>query len=244
MALAAIAVFSTHERFIFDYQTLMGGIIALVGAVLTVFIVLYQTRKTVDIAQDALNRKSVAARAALPAELTLIAEYAEECVDWLVGALACLQASTQGTLTSTQGTPAIGNLPVFPSKPLLALKECIEFADTDSARYMVNVIAFAQILNSRLKYAHSGLTGSSQHIVKIITRDTIYQRVADSIHLHALIYNMFKYARQHTDSPPSSPNADDAHRSVRLLHADTLFTDIDATIGGMYEGTSYKGITL
>lgn len=117
-------------NFLYNWQTLTSGILAVIVATVTVFVIHWQISEERKRHADALYRKSLSARAQMPGALSAICEFTEQCILWY---------------DRKHPTP-----PVAPAAAIDALKAGIEFADNDTATRIFELVSFYQIHNARL----------------------------------------------------------------------------------------------
>lgn len=158
--------------FAYDWQTLITGALALIAAWWTV----RQIREQIDLQkleisvnerrhEEAQRRKSQRARAFLPDALSGLPEYTSKCFKYVSG--------------------VIKEIPNPPESALSAIKEAIEYVDSDASDRLIELVNFYQIHNSRL--AHFQVDGGP--VVKM--EECLY----DSVKLRWLTNRMFSYAR-------------------------------------------------
>lgn len=112
------------------WQTLVGAIIALVAALLTIAIMRRQIKQDADRHRDAQRRKCMAARAQMPDALSELSIYVRGCASWLVG--------------NSQ------TLPTEPIAGITALKGVIEFVDDSAANRTFQVVSWYQVFRARM----------------------------------------------------------------------------------------------
>lgn len=119
---------------LFDWQTLIAAAVALIAALWTIRVMNKQARDEQARHDDALYRKSLAARAQMPDALSSLSRFTEACVHWFDGG---------------------GTEPDRPDDAINALKNAIEYVDSSAAEPLFELIAFYQVHNSRLFSPHS-----------------------------------------------------------------------------------------
>lgn len=127
------------------------------------------------------RRKSIAARAVMPAALAQICQYAEKCTEKLK------------ELYTADGTARVlaGSFPVpdFPTDSIGILKECVEYAEENDARRIADCIRKLQIHHSRISrlLQRSTLQPLIPHVFD--------NSIVDTIDLHAYCSSLYAYAR-------------------------------------------------
>ena len=123
---------------IYNYQALIAGIIAFIGALLTVLQMQQQEN-------DRTYRNSISSRSSLAIAAVKITEYLHESIDY--------------TYKKRDKTP------VFPQSELNVISEHIKYTDKKSAEEFHRILSFAQIHHSRLsKQDDSRIAKSSYSI--------------------------------------------------------------------------------
>ncbi|OFW89116.1 MAG: hypothetical protein A3J37_05620 [Alphaproteobacteria bacterium RIFCSPHIGHO2_12_FULL_45_9] len=115
-----------------NWQTLLTGVLALLGAWWTVNTMQKQMHEEKTRADDALYRRSLAYRSKMPDALIEISAYTKGCFKYL-----------------HQGAPF---LPEKPLNGITILKEAIEFTDNESALIIYELVSFYQKYNSRIAH--------------------------------------------------------------------------------------------
>ena len=110
-------------EFISDWQTLIAGLIAFVGAFLTVKVMRAQRL-------DHLRRTALSTKSELSPSNAQLYGYLQNCLYWI--------------LEETEG------IPDFPSNNVRLLSKHIEFTETSSGKNLFNLVNFFQVHNARL----------------------------------------------------------------------------------------------
>ena len=167
---------------------------------------------------DRRERRNLAAQTVMPAALSELIEYASTCLKFL----AQFHPHEYGLLTATLNLP----VPAVPSESILALKECIEFADKSVADIVADLLSKIQIQQSRLVV----IAQRVREPEKIITRMNINTYVIDALEVHARVSKLFPYARRDTQAGPMVPTIDDIRQSARLCDVDEAGAGISEQI--------------
>jgi hypothetical protein len=178
-----------------DWQTLIGGFLALIGAQMTVQAVRGQIAQARE--QEAGRRRSnaQAARALLPLALSETVHYAQACMK------ACEQAATSGKT---------------PQPPKLAqtyidqIRDCVRSAEEEPAQRLANLLSWLQIQQTRLRDMSDRNSG----------RYEIAQGVIDAAVLHALAEGLFPYARASEEDWRPNVSAQDIARAYFIAGVD------------------------
>lgn len=209
-----------------DYQALIAGILAVVGAAFTVFFMKAQIEQQDNHADDIRRRKSRAARSVMPLALSAIVEYARNTADVALRLLPYARGTyTRGSASEeSMHNFAVPNLP---QDIIITLKECIEFADDANADRIADLLGDLQVHISRL----------SGHINRLpsVSRDTIERDIIDAAKIYASAGTLFNYARRETDDPPESVSLSEMQTSLRQCGIDvSAFPEIYTTVQRSY----------
>lgn len=132
--------------FIYTWQTLISGVLALTAAMGTIHVMNLQRRDEWVKHNDRIYRSSLSARAKMPDAIDDISLYFKACFEFIKEGLS--------------------DFPKQPEKSINVLKESIQFLDNNSAEMIYELIVFYQIYNARLK-SHSESRGT-------VDKDDIY----------------------------------------------------------------------
>ncbi len=114
---------------VYDWQTLIGAFFATAAAIATVSVMHFQTQQARKNNADAIQRKSLAARARMPDALRDMTKFCE------VGAARILRKDRE--------------LPEEPLRALEDLKIAIEFIDIEKAEQLFDLLSHYQVYTSR-----------------------------------------------------------------------------------------------
>jgi len=120
---------SLFYEFLKEWQTLIGSILALIAAFVTIRVMGRQIRIDENRHKDLLARRKMAARAQMPDALSGIVVYVRECCKYLL-----------------EG----GDIPSPPIASLNSLKEVIEFIDDKESEKTFTLVSWYQVQNARL----------------------------------------------------------------------------------------------
>lgn len=162
-------------KILYDWQTLIGAILALIVAVVTIVVMNGQRRDEIERHKqeterqhDADRRKKMAVRAAMPDALSSLSQYARECGERLTGRADAL--------------------PDPPVQAMSTLQAAVEFIDDDAAKRTFELVSWYQVVSSRLA---SGVPR---------TRNASYgEAIYDLALMQAYVNSLFEYARNETD---------------------------------------------
>jgi hypothetical protein len=177
---------------IYNYQTLIAGILAVGGAIGTVLMINKQIRQSNKQEQKRRSHQNFAARAMMPAALSALSDYSEKCIKFLLLLLPI--APDEHAVT----TPISDDIPLIPSDELFTLKQCMEFGDEPITVIIADLIRKLQIQHSRLRDMKSKPNNSF-----IILDANIIDYILDALEIYARCAKLFTYARRERDSAPS-----------------------------------------
>ena len=125
--------YSWCEFYLFakDWQTLIGALIALCAAYLTIRQMRRQAEDDTQRHENLFNRKKMASRARIPDALSGICQYAEETGRFLTG--------------------QINDMPEAPIPSIETLKQVIEHIDDDAAERSFELMSWYQVQRARLQ---------------------------------------------------------------------------------------------
>jgi hypothetical protein len=198
LGLAALLPLLDHyDDFLNYYQTLLGSILALGGALLTVWIISAQIKQSHEVDERRRLVSLRAARAMLPFALTQITEYASESIEKIIGLLPD-DDEENGTIKIP---PTAILAPALPKEALPILRECIESAEAEPARRMAELVETLQVQNSRFHGLLDKLAGKGMYGLATSAADAydVRRRIIDSLELYAMTDQIYDYARNRSD---------------------------------------------
>ena len=192
---------SAIRDFLHAWQTLTAGLLALLGAVLTVWIMnkKFSYQKATD--EKRFGRRFRAALATLPADLATVMAYTQECME-ITKSVLSLHRHNGETLHIT-----IPLLPERVTNNLQALIEALE--DEGNTDALVQLLRSYQVQRSRLNRT---LKGPNAHSM---TPSSMRETLMDSIRLYLRAEGMFDFARENKESIPEfNPTRNDVKRAI------------------------------
>lgn len=188
--------------FLNKWQTLIGGILALIGAVITVWVLNRQSH-------EATQRKSRALRAMLPNQLATIHNYSIETIRWLKNV-----REKSSLLESGQyGNQSI-SVPTSPRPDAAAitfLQDCVEHFDRGPSRFVAVLLSKVQVHQSRVTDLFDYLVNHPLYETKLVgLAKNIDEFIASAVDLDANAKQLYPYARFETESTPLAPDANAA----------------------------------
>jgi hypothetical protein len=140
---------AAQHGWIYDWQTLIAGVLALLAAVATALVIYRQVRVAEEQENRRRNRRLSAARATLPLTLATIMDYTQASAH----ALLSSYPTSPGLLGAS--TPLPAHSP-FPAEAIGALERMIEATDDEAvSERLIGMITEAQVIDSRRRRAHA-----------------------------------------------------------------------------------------
>jgi hypothetical protein len=175
---------------IYYWQPLIAGLIALLGAILTVASIENQISKQQQQEDNRRVRRHYAARAGMPVALSELLRYTENTFT-VLKAIADI-SRTNGRIQADESWIA-PEPPGFPANALSTLQTCIESAEPKAMPIIAQLIEKAQILHSRQIALIEEVSNGSTTIVTI---HNLNNRIADSLEFYIQCSKLFDYARR------------------------------------------------
>jgi len=195
--------------FLLAWQTLIAGLLALLGAWLTVRALQNQAR------QDA-ERKARAARVMLPATLDALILYSIDSVRWLDSIREKAVFSEKGAY---KGAIAVNTPPRPDGGMMEKLHDCVEAVDIEHVRLLSDLVSKIQVQSARIRSLHDYLENYQLYEVKRFGLSAeIDDASVTSIKLVALCNGLFPYARLETDDVPAPIDYDAVRIAFRTCH--------------------------
>ena len=216
-----------------DYQTFFGALIALLGALLTVWVLRQQIRQAEDLEENRRERRCLASRSVMPVVLSVMADYANECTSRLVN----LHRSVQPGQRVNFPSETIGRLfPEIPSAPIPVLRSVIEDASPPIANTIADLLSHMQVTSARLHGLENDLRGrpSFGGLPYRVRQRDIDERLVDVAELHARTVDLFEYARRENDNQPTAISQEKMGNSLRIAGVDNGFPNVERIVASRY----------
>ncbi len=196
-------------QWIYQFQTLITGIIAIAAAYLTFRVVREQIKQTSDLEELRRAREEAAARAALPLALSEVAEYSLQSI-----------RSVEG-LRKEQAGPERPRLPQLPVSSFSVFQDVARSADREIAKQIVELLSLIQVQHSRLKGLHEGQTQIEHNFLGAII---------DAANVYCRVNVLFSYGREShvINSLPSKEGLINAVHNARIFDpSHPIFAEIE-----------------
>lgn len=189
--------FAGIYTFFKDWQTLIAGMLALLAAVPTVFMLNEQIQLEQRRAQDAIERKQFAAKSSLPLALVELTKYADLCLKQL----ASLKENIDCHGVLRQGGDGI-SVPKLPLSAVQTVESCLESASASNRDALAGILCHLQIVNSRLEACETDR-------VTIRVRHNLITFIIDALELRRRVEHVFPYARGESETISTVISADE-----------------------------------
>lgn len=175
------------------WQTLVSGLLALGGVILTVLVILAQIGEQRRQFADARVRAARSSRASSSFGLAELCSYAAASVRWAV-----LLPHRRGQLSDELAEDLRAGFPDLPDSAIRSLGKAAEYADEREAVAISVLLEEMQVQNSRMRRARDlalqGEIGSRTNVTALdATRD---QQLLDAAVVHARASNLFSWSRR------------------------------------------------
>jgi hypothetical protein len=210
------------------WQTLLTGVLALVGAIATVFYIHRQIKQADDLENARRRREEIAARAVLPLALTRVVQYAIQCLRVI------RDHSARPVMPGAPLGPEM-DIPTVQGDVVGALQACVRYGDERVVSQISTLLALLQVQRARLGEL---ISRSSQRPDRRITRFEAMGAMTDAAEVHAKASALFDYGRETADMRARSTREeiDSAFFQVGIVTADE--NDLDQVLNGRYGGRS------
>jgi hypothetical protein len=208
---------SCYVNVLYNWQTLIGGIVAIGAAIYAGRYVKKQINISERIEDNRLDRRANAVRAILPLTLTKFIDFAEGCTNTIRRIQGPSFGPPSGVMLPMQA-------PQIPQQAINDLERAIEATRNDLAvEIMTRLAGHSQVLHSII----------NDLVVEVNARGNALRRVDPNMpsfkirtaRVHAAASTLFSWARGETEAP-EQPTWDHIATSLALLNIDD-----DATIG-------------
>ena len=208
----------------YHYQSLIAGVLALLGAGIGAWFLQAQIRQTWKVEASRRDRKRAALRAVGPLALATIFEYAKSSAASL-RELHGKCRGEHGVLPTTGVTRP--SVPTMPSEAITLLSDFIEYSDAGEAGLIVQLLSEMQIQSARLNDTVSTIGRDD----KMITKRNIENYLQDTATIYALATAGFDFFRERSGRLPTEVTWDDVKKALRQMDFyETSFRELYETI--------------
>lgn len=172
-------------KFFKDWQTLIAGILAIIGAWATLRGVDRQINHLRSTEKEERDRKLFAARVALPDALSRLAEYAE---NWLSTA-----RQVKGGVYDRLNRSEYPATPERPNDAIAEIKNALVAVDRPQAEFLAELLSWSQVHEARLRIIRKRISGGN---VERIPNDRVVLAIVDAARLYALSVHLLPWSRR------------------------------------------------
>jgi hypothetical protein len=173
---------------VFDYQTLIAGVLALTGAGWTVSAIRRQIQQTYYLEDERRAREETAARTVMPLALSSLTHYAGECIYML-----------DDFVTHGKNVPEEHEAPPLPVDAIGPLQVTSRHADESIITKIAALLGRLQVQHGRLKDLIDRSRGGKMHQHEGVTA------LVDAADVYARASELFDYARSTDETRRRAP---------------------------------------
>jgi hypothetical protein len=193
--------FCSFVDFIYRWQTLTTGVIALLIGGLSIWYLRHQIslqklefdeRRIQE--EESNRRRQAAVLALLPADLSEITGYTTSCSDVISEALIAIRK--EEIANKEEGDIHGPEMPILPPRVLSNIQRVIENVDAEKASVFAALLRCYQVQNARVRSMIADLTYPKRSVViRIVTKENIEQNFEQTVLLYLLASDIFNFAR-------------------------------------------------
>lgn len=176
------------NSWLFNYQTLIAGIIATCAAGISVYYIRKQIMQENLHREDVRRRQNISARAGMPQAISEVLSYGESCL-----ALNHESYSHWKENRSLRNFNAAQFISEYPTDAFNKIQSIIESADDNDARVLLDFINWAQVHRARMHVITNN--GDHQHRGRLLIEINFYSLFLDTLTLIKYAERIFPYAR-------------------------------------------------
>ena len=193
------------DNWIYQYQTLIAGVIALVAAAVSFWMIYQQILQARKFAEEENDREQRAARPILSFVMVSLLNYSQHCYK-------VLRLSYRDLIPNSNGFvpyPRLdGEIPNVPAGVFEAIKENLKYGTPSAISVLSRLLSKLQIQNSRMLQLKDNESKDEFHSLR-----ELHVYAADSLELITYCVRMFAYSRSEIDEVDTEIN------SGHLIHA-------------------------
>jgi len=203
--------------FLQNWQTLTAGLLALIGAGMSVAVVQSQLRQADDHFQDDKRGKAQATRAVAAMALAEISHYAVEACKW-----AILLPEDRTDITDALKADIEEGLPPLPKDAIGMLTEATKYAESEDVKKIAELLERLQIQNSRMWSTRETVRGrelSERDNVTALS-DSVPTQLLDAAVVHGYAGRLFAWARQREGITDARSDRETVSNALTVLGID------------------------
>ena len=189
---------TSPNNWLYHYQTLISGILALIAGGATVYFIRLQIKSAKDQHAEIIERQYRSTRANLPLALSELSDYAQECLFVLDAAMSGHDEDDDIKVELTA--------PNLPGAAVRSIAELIALATEDDANKLQAVLQFIQIQHSRLQSQVRDLSPTKSPGA-IVIKQNLRHDVLDACILQKMTNYLFPFARWEVECLPDYDNS-------------------------------------
>lgn len=215
-------------QWLFDWQTLLAGALALAGALLTVHYLHKQIIVTENMEIERRRREENALKAILPMALSEIVRYSVECIK-LLNTFVTRQSPL---MPGGMHVGPLGELPRVQSNAVETIRDCTRYADPETAGRLATLLNTLQVQQARLRRV---LDPASKY--RAVVKFEAFEVMIGSAELCAKASALFEYGRASADLRAKSTRKemDSAFLQAGIVTEDDA--EFDAVLSKRYPET-------
>jgi hypothetical protein len=172
------------------WQTLLAGVLALIGAMWTVYYIHRQIKQVDELEKARRSKEELAARAVLPLALSQLVQYASECLRVIK------DRSVQPGMLPGDPLDENAGLPTVQRDIIGTLQACVRYADNTVVGQISTLLAAIQVQQARLREL---IIRSARRPDRRIPRFEAIGAMIDAAEIHAKASALFEYGREIAD---------------------------------------------
>ena len=172
------------------WQTLLAGVLALIGAMWTVYYIHRQIKQVDELEKARRSKEELAARAVLPLALSQLVQYASECLRVIK------DHSVQPGMLSGDPLDENAGLPTVQRDIIGTLQACVRYGDNTVVGQISTLLAAIQVQQARLREL---IIRSARRPDRRICRVEAIEAMIDAAEIHAKASALFEYGREIAD---------------------------------------------
>ncbi|WP_417793094.1 hypothetical protein [Terasakiella pusilla] len=220
-----------------QFQSLIAGFLALIGAAITVWIISLQLQESQRQFEIAKRDKVEAEKAATPLILSSLCDYAQNCANLSSRILDLSNQPHAQRLTSLAATP-IADSPSIDKDDIQSIKKYIEFGNEGERKHLKHLLNKVQVQIARLRGTRGKAVGELPHNKphKLLQHEA-NARILEAAEVYAIAGNFFEHAREEGALPDETkPSLENMLSSLRILGLDEFtHPDIFKIAAGRYD---------